>query len=279
MLQTGTLSELIEYYSYTLECGKDYEHEKGNRKINTNPKNIKSLITNLNNAVNNAASNGYSDTSFELVDNKDQEKNINESDDFEVNLYKVKVKHDGGIINITTAASSEDGAKEIIMKAEGCAECAILSIIKIKKLTENVDDIWNRYAAEKEQAKKEVNSLEAAKKILPNVSDFELQHMIKALGSSVSVFQNDIEDWKRFYAAKIILKSRKKINEATDIAIKKADKIINDLKAIIKTHGYSENLGQDELNSYKQWLDNKSGKCYQEASKLYDSLSDRIDNL
>jgi len=67
MLQTGTLSELIEYYSYTLECGKDYEHEKGNRKINTNPKNINSLITNLNNASNNAASNGYSGTSFELV--------------------------------------------------------------------------------------------------------------------------------------------------------------------------------------------------------------------
>ena len=45
-----TLEEAIEYYSYTLECGASWSHEKGNKKINRNPTTIKSLISNLNNA-------------------------------------------------------------------------------------------------------------------------------------------------------------------------------------------------------------------------------------
>lgn len=57
---TGTLKELIKCFSYTLDCGRSYQHEKGNKKINIEPKNIKSLISNLNNAVNNSAANGYS---------------------------------------------------------------------------------------------------------------------------------------------------------------------------------------------------------------------------
>lgn len=56
---TGTLEELIKMFSYTLECGQSWEREKGNKKINCQPKSIKSLISNLNNAVNNSASNGY----------------------------------------------------------------------------------------------------------------------------------------------------------------------------------------------------------------------------
>ncbi len=55
----GTLEELIESHSYTLECGQAYEHERGNRKINTNPKTFKSLVDNLNKAINNSAANGY----------------------------------------------------------------------------------------------------------------------------------------------------------------------------------------------------------------------------
>jgi len=43
-------------------------------------------------------------------------------------LYTVKVKHDDGTTNIVTAASSEKSAKEIVMNAEGCPECAIISI-------------------------------------------------------------------------------------------------------------------------------------------------------
>lgn len=61
----GTLQELINYFSYTLECGKSYEHEKGNKKINMNPKNIQSLCTNLYNASNNSARNGYGGCEYE----------------------------------------------------------------------------------------------------------------------------------------------------------------------------------------------------------------------
>lgn len=61
----GTLEELIQYYKYTLETGQSYEHEKGNKKINTNPKNIESLVKNLYNASNNAAANGYSGCFYE----------------------------------------------------------------------------------------------------------------------------------------------------------------------------------------------------------------------
>jgi hypothetical protein len=62
--KSGTLAELIEYYGYTLETGKSYEHERGNRKINLNPKNIESLVQNLNNAKSNAAANGQSNERF-----------------------------------------------------------------------------------------------------------------------------------------------------------------------------------------------------------------------
>lgn len=56
---TGTLPELINMFSYTLEVGASWQHEKGNKKINRNPKTGAALVTNLNNAKNNAAANGY----------------------------------------------------------------------------------------------------------------------------------------------------------------------------------------------------------------------------
>ena len=56
---TGTIQELVKYYGYTLECGESWQHEAGNSKINVKPKGIKTLIKNLNNAVNNSAANGY----------------------------------------------------------------------------------------------------------------------------------------------------------------------------------------------------------------------------
>ena len=64
---TGTIQELIAHYRYTLECGKCYENERGNKKINTEPKTIKSLVTNLNNAANNAAANGNSGKRYALL--------------------------------------------------------------------------------------------------------------------------------------------------------------------------------------------------------------------
>ena len=63
---TGTLEKLIADTAYTLETGASYQNEKGNKKINRNPKNIKALVTALNNAVNNSAANGYSETSYSL---------------------------------------------------------------------------------------------------------------------------------------------------------------------------------------------------------------------
>lgn len=62
---TGTIEELVtKTFSYTLECGASYQHEKGNKKINRNPKSITALITNLNNAVNNSAANGYAGVTY-----------------------------------------------------------------------------------------------------------------------------------------------------------------------------------------------------------------------
>ena len=61
---SGTLLELIKYHKYTLEVGRSWEHEDGNSKINENPKGIKSLIKNINNATQNAAANGYSSTYY-----------------------------------------------------------------------------------------------------------------------------------------------------------------------------------------------------------------------
>jgi hypothetical protein len=66
--QEGTLEQLIKCYSYTLECGAGYQHEKGNAKINRQPKTIRSLVTNLNNAVNNSAANGCASQYYTLAE-------------------------------------------------------------------------------------------------------------------------------------------------------------------------------------------------------------------
>jgi hypothetical protein len=55
----GTVAELVMGCAYTLDCGRSYQHEKGNKKINCNPTTINGLVSNLNNAVNNRAANGY----------------------------------------------------------------------------------------------------------------------------------------------------------------------------------------------------------------------------
>ena len=63
-----TLAEAIDYYSYTLEVGSSWSHEKGNKKINRSPKTIDGLITNLRNASSNGARNGCgSDYSYTLA--------------------------------------------------------------------------------------------------------------------------------------------------------------------------------------------------------------------
>ena len=62
-----TIEEAHAYFSYTLEKGASWSHEKGNKKINLKPKTIKSLISNLNNAVNNAAANGYAGVTYFVI--------------------------------------------------------------------------------------------------------------------------------------------------------------------------------------------------------------------
>ena len=64
---SGTVEEITKACSYTLSCGASYSHEKGNRKINQNPKTITSLISNLNNAVNNSAANGYAGVTYAMA--------------------------------------------------------------------------------------------------------------------------------------------------------------------------------------------------------------------
>ena len=64
--KTGTIDELVDYYKYTLEKGKSWEHEKYNTKINMNPRTGANLVKQLNNAENNAAANGYSMVHYRL---------------------------------------------------------------------------------------------------------------------------------------------------------------------------------------------------------------------
>jgi hypothetical protein len=62
-----TLPELVEYFKYTLDVGASYAWEKGNKKINKNPTTIKSLVSNLAKAKDNAAMNGYSGYSYDFT--------------------------------------------------------------------------------------------------------------------------------------------------------------------------------------------------------------------
>jgi len=71
--QIGTLEELVRAYSYTLDTGKSYENERGNKKIKVNPKSINTLLKNLYNAKNNSAANGYSGCYFEEVPVTDED--------------------------------------------------------------------------------------------------------------------------------------------------------------------------------------------------------------
>lgn len=50
-----------------------------------------------------------------------------------MNDYIAKLKHDNGTITLYVKATSEENAKELICKAEGCPKCAIYSIRKITK--------------------------------------------------------------------------------------------------------------------------------------------------
>lgn len=58
-----------------------------------------------------------------------------------MNPYILTVKHDEGIQKIRVNATDEAQAKTMVMKAEGCPECAIIRIRKARyiKKTEKVN--------------------------------------------------------------------------------------------------------------------------------------------
>lgn len=64
---TGTLEYLRNYFGYTLEVGYSWQHERGNYKINKNPRTAKSLVNNLNNSAYNSSANGDPSVYYELV--------------------------------------------------------------------------------------------------------------------------------------------------------------------------------------------------------------------
>lgn len=63
---TDNIQGLIGYFAYTLSVGQSYEKERGNSKINIEPKTAKSLVANLNKAKRNSAANGNPDTYYRL---------------------------------------------------------------------------------------------------------------------------------------------------------------------------------------------------------------------
>jgi len=81
----GTVSELIEYFKYTLEVGKSYEHEKGNKKINLKPKTIKALVKELAKSISNSGNSGY----YEYI----------EKDEFN-NEWIEEYSKEGGLVTI-----------------------------------------------------------------------------------------------------------------------------------------------------------------------------------
>lgn len=58
---SGTLEELKDYFSYTLECGRAYQHERGCKRVKSDRKigDIDDLVEALNNAAYNTTGNQY----------------------------------------------------------------------------------------------------------------------------------------------------------------------------------------------------------------------------
>lgn len=63
---TGTLEELTQMFSYTLEKGYAWQNQRGCKKVNKQPKTIKALLTALANAVYNTQGSCYEQDYYEL---------------------------------------------------------------------------------------------------------------------------------------------------------------------------------------------------------------------
>ena len=85
---SGTIPELLKYFGYTLEVGKAYEHERGRYKINMQPKNVKSLVDNLNKAASNGASNGAANTYYTVGEEHQITESIESADPVEGAVLK-----------------------------------------------------------------------------------------------------------------------------------------------------------------------------------------------
>lgn len=57
--------------------------------------------------------------------------------------YSLTVQHDAGTMRLRTVATSRKAAKDIVMRAEGCPPCAILSVKGIKKVTPKNQQSWD----------------------------------------------------------------------------------------------------------------------------------------
>jgi len=85
---------LNHYFSYTLDVGRSYQHERGNSKISDNIKSFKSLVSNLNKAKANSCTH-YQNEYYELecegfIDSKNLPENFNESNGFDESKVIVK---------------------------------------------------------------------------------------------------------------------------------------------------------------------------------------------
>ena len=118
---SGTLAELLDYFGHTLETGKSYEHERGRYKINMNPKNIQSLVDNLNKAKSNAAANGHSSIYYEVAE---QEQEVNEGwesaekankagDDEKCKMYQTKAGRLGESKPVPVISAFRKGMEKI----------------------------------------------------------------------------------------------------------------------------------------------------------------------
>lgn len=67
---TGTVDELVQMFRNTLERGRLYQKEVGNKEINIVPQDIDSLVRNLNNAAKNAACVWQASTNYILIKGK-----------------------------------------------------------------------------------------------------------------------------------------------------------------------------------------------------------------
>lgn len=85
---------LNQYFSYTLDCGRSYQYERGNSKISDNIRSFKSLVTNLNKAKANSCthyqSKFYYLESEGFIDSKNLPKDFNESKGFDESKVIIK---------------------------------------------------------------------------------------------------------------------------------------------------------------------------------------------